>query len=171
MSIETSTGLDHISRQAGSRLGPAGHSQDISGAGRRYRVGILLEGASIGVGATIIRCPDLTHLFRHLQVANTHLPQIVVHIPAKSVKNTLTELPKVLIAVEPPHQENQVENDQLKSSIDGIRNAIITVKGRHAGLRHDRAIQRGNGVGSVGTTKQGQNHRFGVGACAATAAG
>ena len=52
-----------------------------------------------------------------------------------------------------------MHQNELETPVDSIGNGVIAVKGGRTGLRHDGAIQGGNGVAVArGPAKQGQYH-------------
>src|SRR5262249_19037462 len=105
-----------------------------------------IEGALVDLGAAIERFAQAAHLLRNREVAYSHLPQIVVHVAAKPVKDALRQLTRLLrLPSEPPKQQDQMQNDNVEASLDSVRNPVGEIEGRQARLRHDRAIEGVNG--------------------------
>src|SRR4029077_8520173 len=118
-----------------------------------------------------IKClAETPHPFGHRQVADAHLAQVVVKILAERVEQLLSEAavgtsltisprPGVSLPVEAAQEEHEMEYDQVKTALDGVRHAVARVKGRGARLRHDHAIERANDAGVRIAPKWGEYHR------------
>ena len=63
----------------------------------------------------------------------------------------------VLRAGQPAQQQNQMQHNQIESALDRVGNSVIGVKGRQSCLRHDHAIERGDGaaLGDLAETAAG----------------
>jgi len=113
----------------------------------------------VGLRPAIERPADAPHFFWHREVAHAHFAQIVVHVLTEPIEKRLAQPPKRRIIRQSVEDYRKMQHQQLKTSIDGIGNAIITIKTGQSRLRHDRAIHGGNGVLPLGAAKQGKFHR------------
>jgi hypothetical protein len=58
-----------------------------------------------------------------------------------------------------------MQHNQIETAINRVGDGIVAVKARQSRLRHDHAIQGGNGVWAAWlAAKMGKNHRVGSGA-------
>ena len=97
------------------------------------------------------------------EVADTHFAKIVVHVPAKHIENRLAQRPRRALigslgTAKPAAHQRQMQHDHVESAFGRVRHAETQVESRMPGLRHDRAIERGNGGGSGVAAKQPKNH-------------
>ena len=98
----------------------------------------------------------MAHPARHREVADAHLPQIVVEVAAEHVEQPLPERLADSSAAwfaAPDQPVQATARDAARSvepALDGVGHPIIGVKGRRARLRHDHAIERVD-VAAVGT--------------------
>ena len=69
-------------------------------------------------------------MLRHCQVADADFPQVIVHILAKPIENALSHTAKPRFLPDPLEEQRQMQHDQLKSAFDGVRHAVVPVKGR-----------------------------------------
>jgi hypothetical protein len=104
---------------------------------------------------------DTFHLLGNLDVAHPALPQRVLHIQAKPVKNLLPHAANgCVLAREAIEQKRGVQQDHLETAVNRVGNTVVKIEYRMARLCHDGAIEGFNGGRSAGTAgKQGQNHR------------
>ena len=114
----------------------------ILGGGKRRRIGRL---------PAVERLSDFAHFPGHGQVPHPHFPQARVHVPAERVEQPLAEAPdRGRLPFEPAHEQDDVQHDHLETAVNRIGNTIAAVKRRLSRLRHDHAIERGDGDRAVG---------------------
>lgn len=113
----------------------------------------------VGLRAAIECLAHTPHFFWHGEVAHAHFTQIVVHVPTEPIEKRLTQAPKRRIIGQSVDHYCKMQDQQLETAIDGIGDAVITIKTWQSRLCHDRAIQGGNGVLPLGAAKQGKFHR------------
>lgn len=105
-------------------------------------------------------------MFGHRHIGDTHLAQVVIEIAAEGVEKPLPNIPIMpppslcgsVLSVEPPQQQHQVQNDEVKSALDGIWHPMMGVEGGGPSLRHDRAIEVADGARLRAAQKPWWNH-------------
>jgi hypothetical protein len=63
-----------------------------------------------------------------------------------------------------------MQRQQVETAVNRVSDGEFLIKSGHSRLRHDRAIQGGNGVGPRAAAKQGKYHRVGSAAACGFAA-
>ena len=107
------------------------------------------------------RLTELTHPARHREIADAHLPQVVVKVAAEHVEQSLpdggsgAERRAALGGSNPPcaqptEHQHEVQHDQLETPLDAVGNSIMGVENRRSGLCHDGAIE-GRDIATVVT--------------------
>ena len=83
----------------------------------------------------------------------------MVHILAETVENTLPQALQGGILRKAIQHHGQMQHDQIKTAVNRVGDRIVAIKGRQSRLRHDHAIQGGNGVGAAWlAAKKGKDH-------------
>src|SRR6185369_340204 len=145
---------------AGERLGAFSALKHISLQHLDQRLRIAgFQRPDIGGLPPIERLADAPHLLRDRQVADPHLAQVVVHVLAEQIENRLPPGRAVRRIIEPPQQQNHVQQDHFKATVHRIGHPEMLVKGLGSRLCHDGAIERGNARVVTGAAKELEYHR------------
>ena len=96
-----------------------------------------------------------------IQIAKAHLPQIVVQFLAKPVENALSEAQQGGVLRQAIEHQSQMQHNQVETALNHVGDGVVAIKTRQSRLRHDHAIQGGNGIGPRAAAKKGENHRVG----------
>ena len=93
--------------------------------------------------------------FGTFRIASAYLPQIVVHILANPVENALSEaLQGGVLRQAIEHQSQQ--HNQVETAVNRVGDGVVAIKTGQSRLRHDHAIEGGNGVGPRAAAKKGK---------------
>jgi hypothetical protein len=112
----------------------------------RQRLLAGFERQIIGRGAAIKRFAKSLHALRHGEIADPHFAQIGVHIVAKPVEQRLAKRGAACDRRQPPHQQPQMQHQQVKTAVNRVRHRQVPIKQRFSRLRHDHAIDGFNGA-------------------------
>jgi hypothetical protein len=82
----------------------------------------------------------------------------VFHVFAKTVENALTQSTNRLGFPHPPEKQSNVKDDHVEPGLGRIRNAVVPIEQRMAGLCHDGAIERFDGVRAARRSDEGESH-------------
>src|SRR5690349_1890836 len=115
--------------------------EDVSAQGLRERFLPCREGLIVGRGAAVEGFSESSHPFGHSEIANSHFPQIRIHIIAETIKECLRgTVRRGARDAQAPQDHPQMQHQKIKTPIYRIRNAQIAVERRLSRLRHDHAI-------------------------------
>src|SRR5215211_3666132 len=121
--------------------------------------GVVVRGQSriIGRCAAIKGLTDPLHMLWHRQIAHAHFTQIGVHIIAKSVEYPLAQPPHIVRpGAAAANNQKGVDEDHFEPAGDRIRYAKTAIEGWRTRLRHDRAIERMDGILLGGAAKKAE---------------
>src|ERR1700733_7786848 len=121
------------------------------GCGERGKIGRL----------PAVECLRKTaHPFRHREVADAHLTQVVIEIAAKYIEKLLPEAACGAVnPAAPVEHEHKMKHNQIKTALPRIRHAVAIVERRSARLRHDHAIEVADAALVRAGPKKPQAHR------------
>jgi hypothetical protein len=80
------------------------------------------------------------------------------------IEKRLPEFPQLRLVRQAVENKGQMQNQQVKAPIYRVRHPVFAIKAGQSRLRHDRAIQGGNGARPYASAKQGKYHRVRSGA-------
>ena len=83
----------------------------------------------------------------------------MVHVLTEPVEKRLPQRPKRRVIRQTIEDHREMQHQQVETAIHGVGNPVFAVKTGQSRLRHDRAIQGGNGVLPRVAAKQGKHHR------------
>ena len=102
----------------------------------------LRQQTPIDLEPAIEALPDRLHTLRDRQIADAHLAQRSVHVDRKAVEHRLRQLlPGIAIAVQTVEQQDEMQEDHLQPSLDGIGNAEQPVEIRFPRLCNHRPVK------------------------------
>ena len=114
--------------------------QDILAHRLRQCLAALRQRQVIGRRPAIEGLAEGLHALRHLEVADPHLAQIIVHIVAKMVEQPLRQGRAALHRLQAAQEQPQMQQKQVKTAVNRVRNPKVPIKQRFSRLRHDHAI-------------------------------
>ena len=121
--------VEHVARQSLRQLRVAG-----------------LEGQIVGGGAAIECLAECLHAFRHGEVADPHLAEVVVHIGAEAVEQGLRQALPVRRRPQPAQHQPQMQDQHVEPAVNRVAHVEPGVKRRFSRLRHDHAIDGFDGA-------------------------
>ena len=114
--------------------------QDILAHRLRQCLAALGQRKIIGRRPAVEGLAEGLHALRHREVADAHLAQIIVHIVAKMVEQRLRQGRAALDRLQAPQDQPQMQQKQVKTAVNRVRNPQVPIKQRFSRLRHDHAI-------------------------------
>ena len=102
--------------------------QDVLAERLRERLPSRSQSEIIGSRPAVERLPEGLHALRDGKIADTHLPQIGVHIVAEVIENRLGEVRAAFRGLKSPQYHPQMQYQQIKTAVNRVWYAQITVE-------------------------------------------